>query len=105
MPELIFDHDEMVQKALAKLQYKAGYQLVGSELLPEMFTLTQLRRLYEAIFRREMDPGNFRKKILSLGILNKSNKKDSNESKKGAYYYSYHPDDAQEKDIGRIIKF
>jgi len=104
MPELIFDHDEMVKKSLAKLQYKAGYQLVGSELLPEMFTLTQLRRLYEAIFRRELDPGNFRKKMLSLGILNKSNKKDSLESKKGAFYYSYHADDAQEKDIGRIIK-
>ena len=103
-PELIFDHTEMVDKALSKLQYKAGYQLVGSELLPEMFTLTQLRKLYEAIFQRELDPGNFRKKILSLGILNKSNKKDSTESKKGAYYYSYHQDDVQEKDIGRIIK-
>ena len=104
MPNLIFDHDEMVEKALAKLQFKAGYQLVGSELLPEMFTLTQLRRLYEAIFQREFDPGNFRKKILSLGILNRSNKKDSTESKKGAYYYSYHPDDVHEKEIGRIIK-
>lgn len=104
MPDLIFDHDEMVEKALAKLQYKAGFQLVGVELLSEMFTLTQLRRLYEAIFQRELDPGNFRKKILSLGILKKSSKKDSTESKKGAYYYTYHPDDVQEKEIGRIVK-
>ena len=104
LPKLIFDHEEMVEKALSKLQYKAGSQLVGSELLPEMFTLTQLRRLYEAIFQRELDPGNFRKKILSLGILNKSNKKDSTESKKGAFFYSYHPNDVQEKEIGRIIK-
>jgi ADP-ribose pyrophosphatase YjhB (NUDIX family) len=104
MPELIFDHNEMVAKALAKLQHIAGYQLIGSELLPEMFTLTQLRRLYEAIFQRELDPGNFRKKILSLGILKRSNKKDSTESKKGAYYYSYHQEGIQEKDIGRIIK-
>lgn len=104
MPDLIFDHGEMVEKALAKLQYKAGFQLVGVELLPEMFTLTQLRRLYEAILQRELDPGNFRKKILSLGILQKSNKKDSTESKKGAYFYTYQPDDVQEKEIGRIIK-
>lgn len=103
-PKLIFDHEEMIVKALLKLQYKAGYQLVGIELLPEMFTLTQLRMLYEAIFQRELDPGNFRKKILSLGILKKSNKKNSTESKKGAYYYSYHQDDIQEKDIGRIMK-
>ena len=104
IPDLIFDHTEMVEKALSKLQFKAGYQLVGSELLPEMFTLTQLRRLYEAIFQRELDPGNFRKKILSLGILKKSNKKDSTESKKGAFFYTYFQDDVQEKDIGRIIK-
>ncbi|MGQ7869414.1 NUDIX hydrolase [Sunxiuqinia sp. sy24] len=104
MPKLIFDHTEMVEKSLAKLQFKAGYQLVGSELLPEMFTLTQLRRLYEAIFQRELDPGNFRKKILSLGILKRSNRKDSSESKKGAYFYSYQQGNSQEKDIGRIIK-
>ena len=103
-PDLIFDHNEIVEKALAKLQQKAGYQLVGPELLPEMFTLTQLRRLYEAIFQRSLDPGNFRKKILSLELLKRSNKKDSTESKKGAYYYSYIEKNAQDKDIGRIIK-
>lgn len=103
-PELIFDHNEIVEKALVKLQQKAGYQLVGPELLPEMFTLTQLRRMYEAIFQRSLDPGNFRKKILSLELLKRSNKKDSTESKKGAYYYSYIEENAQDKDIGRIIK-
>ena len=103
-PDLIFDHDEIVEKALAKLQQKAGYQLVGPELLPELFTLTQLRRLYEAIFQRSLDPGNFRKKILSLELLHRSNKKDSTESKKGAYFYSYIDQDARDKDIGRIIK-
>lgn len=103
-PDLIFDHNEIIQKALVKLQQKAGYQLVGPELLPEMFTLTQLRRLYEAIFQRTLDPGNFRKKILSLEILKRSNKKDSSESKKGAFYYSYIEEEAKDKDIGRIIK-
>lgn len=104
MPKLIFDHDEIVEKALAKLQQKAGYQLVGPELLPELFTLTHLRRLYEAIFQRSLDPGNFRKKILSLELLSRSNKKDSTESKKGAYFYSYIEQDNRDKDIGRIIK-
>lgn len=103
-PELIFDHGEIVEKALAKLQQKAGYQLVGPELLPELFTLTQLRRLYEAIFQRTLDPGNFRKKILSLDILKRHNKKDSTESKKGAFFYSYNVEEAQEKEPGRIIK-
>ncbi len=102
-PDLIFDHNEIVEKALAKLQQMAGYQLVGPELLPELFTLTQLRGLYEAIFQRAFDPGNFRKKILSLGVLERSNIKDSTESKKGAFYYSYIKD-AADRDIGRIIK-
>ena len=103
-PDLIFDHDEIIHKALTKLQQKAGYQLVGPELLPELFTLTQLRGLYEAIFQRTLDPGNFRKKVLSLDVLTRHNKKDSTESKKGAFFYSYDNEDLQDRDIGRIIK-
>ncbi len=103
-PNLIFDHDEMVEKALVRLQQKAGYQLVGPELLPEYFTLTQLRRLYEAIFQRTFDPGNFRKKVLSLDVLKRSNKKDSTESKKGAYYYCFKKEELPDRDIGRIVK-
>lgn len=104
LPKLIFDHQEMFGKALVKLQQKAGYGLCGSELLPEMFTLIQLRKLYEAIFQHEFDPGNFRKKILSLGLLEKLNVKDASESRKGAFYYRIKIDQA-EKDIERIVKF
>jgi 8-oxo-dGTP diphosphatase len=103
LPGMIFDHRKMVDKGLAKLQQEAGYRLIGKELLSEMFTLTQLRRLYEAIFQREFDPGNFRKKILSLDALEKLNKKDSSESKKGAYYYRY-KEIKTERDIQRIVK-
>jgi 8-oxo-dGTP diphosphatase len=104
LPNLIFDHQLMFEKALVKLQQKAGYSLVGSELLPEMFTLIQLRKLYEAIFQREFDPGNFRKKILSLGVLEKQSEKDISESKKGAFYYKA-KSNIGEIDIDRIVKF
>lgn len=104
LPHLIFDHQAMFEKALKKLQQKAGYSLGGSELLPEMFTLIQLRKLYEAIFQRELDPGNFRKKILSLGILEKLSVKDASESKKGAFYYKA-KSNIGEIDIDRIVKF
>jgi ADP-ribose pyrophosphatase YjhB (NUDIX family) len=87
LPELIFDHKEMVDRSLVQLQAKVGYSLVGIELLQEKFTIMQLRKLYEAIYQREFDPGNFRKKILSLGVLEKMNQKNSTESKKGAFYY------------------
>ena len=104
LPNLIFDHQAMFEKALVKLQQKAGYSLVGLELLPEMFTLIQLRKLYEAIFQREYDPGNFRKKILSLGVLEKLNVKDVSESRKGAFYYKA-KSNIGEIDIDRIVKF
>jgi len=93
MPDLIFDHSEMVQAALEQLRSKASYNLVGRDLLPEEFTLTHLRQLYNSIFMRELDPGNFRKKILSLGAMIRLNKKDTSESKKGAFYYRFKPNE------------
>lgn len=95
LPNLIFDHQQMFGKALVKLQQKAGYSLCGSELLPEMFTLIQLRKLYEAIFQHEFDPGNFRKKILSFGLLEKLSVKDVSESRKGAFYYRLKTEQAE----------
>jgi ADP-ribose pyrophosphatase YjhB (NUDIX family) len=89
LPDLIFDHNEMVQQALEKLRLKASRDLVGRDLLPEEFTLTQLRQLYNSIFMKEFDPGNFRKKILSLDAMVRLDKKLSSESKKGAYYYRF----------------
>jgi len=45
---------------------------LGFELLPEKFTLVQLQELYEAIFQKKVDKRNFRKKILSMGLLEKN---------------------------------
>lgn len=103
LPEMIFDHVDMVKMAIKRLQMKAGSELVGKELLPENFTLLQLRMLYEAILQRELDPGNFRKKVLSLKVLDKLNIKNTTESKKGAYYFKF-KDEVPEKDFDRIVK-
>lgn len=103
LPDLIFDHSKMVEKALVKLQEMAGFTLVGKDLLPKKFTLMQLRKLYEAIFQREFDPGNFRKKILSLDALKRLDDKNFTESKKGAYYYKCKRSET-EKGLERIVK-
>jgi ADP-ribose pyrophosphatase YjhB (NUDIX family) len=50
LPELVFDHNQMVKEALGKLQQTASYKLIGKELLPEQFTLTQLHNLYNLFF-------------------------------------------------------
>jgi len=88
-PALVFDHDQMVEHAHEKLKLKASYELIGKNLLPSKFTVLQLRILYEAIFQRSFDPGNFRKKILSLKILERLDVKNTTDSKRGAYYYSF----------------
>jgi 8-oxo-dGTP diphosphatase len=89
LPKLIFDHKEMVEHSLIALQKKAGSELIGRELLGERFTLTNLKKLYEAIFLRKFDSGNFRKKILSIGMLQNTGVKDMADSKKGAFLYQY----------------
>jgi ADP-ribose pyrophosphatase YjhB (NUDIX family) len=92
LPDLIFDHPLMVKRALTDLQNQIKIKPVGFELLPEKFTLVQLQDLYEAIYQRKVDKRNFRKKILSMGILEKLDEKDRETSKKGAYYYKFNQD-------------
>ncbi len=102
LPELIFDHGTMVRNSLSFLQNKAVVVLLGKELLPEKFTLMQLRTLYEALFLRSFDPGNFRKKVLSLNVLERLDEKNTSESRKGAFYYRYKKSDP---DTINITKF
>ena len=89
LPELIFDHSVMVKRALSDLQDQIKIKPVGFELLPVKFTLVQLQDLYEAIYQKKIDKRNFRKKILSMGILEKLNEKERETSKKGAFYYKF----------------
>jgi 8-oxo-dGTP diphosphatase len=89
LPDLIFDHSGMVKRALSDLQDQIKIKPVGFELLPEKFTLVQLQDLYEAIYQKKVDKRNFRKKILSMGILEKLDEKERETSKKGAYYYKF----------------
>ena len=86
-PKLIFDHNQMVQKAKARLQYKAAFHPILFELLPTKFTLPQLQNLYESVYDIVMDKRNFSRKVLSTGLLIKQEDKNKESSKKGAFYY------------------
>ena len=61
LPPLIFDHPEMVEKARELMKQKASVEPIGFNLLPKLFTLSQLQSLYEAIYDEPMDKRNFRK--------------------------------------------
>jgi 8-oxo-dGTP diphosphatase len=69
LPDLAFDHAQIVEVARERLEGKVRYQPIGFELLPKKFTLTQLQRMYEVILDRPLDKRNFRKKILGMDLL------------------------------------
>ena len=97
-PPLIFDHDKMVEAALKRLEIKAQTEPIGFELLPEKFTMRQLRKLYEAIWDVSLDKRNFINKIRSLNVLQKLDEKDKTSSRKGAFLYRF---DAERYDQGK----
>jgi 8-oxo-dGTP diphosphatase len=92
IPGLIFDHNNMVDKALKTLRSRIVSKPIGFELLPEKFTLPQLQNLYETINQEQLDKRNFRKQILETGLLVKLNEKEKGSSKKGAFYYKFNKD-------------
>ena len=87
IPELIFDHPQMVKMAQRALRYKAALHPILFELLPEKFTIPQLQSLYEGVYDTKFDNRNFSRKVLSTGLLIKQKEKDKLNSKKGAFYY------------------
>ncbi|MFH0868996.1 MAG: NUDIX domain-containing protein [archaeon] len=69
LPKLGFDHDEIFHYALKRLRYKLEYTAVGLELLPELFTMTDIQNLYEIILGAKVDKRNFRKKMHLMNIV------------------------------------
>jgi 8-oxo-dGTP diphosphatase len=69
LPNLAFDHKEILKTAQNRLQSKLTYQPIGFDLLPKEFLFSELETLYCTILEKEIDRRNFRKKILSFGIV------------------------------------
>jgi 8-oxo-dGTP diphosphatase len=89
LPTLAFDHEQIVVRALERLKGKVRYQPIGFELLPVKFTLTQLQRLYETVLERELDKRNFRKKILSMGVVIELNEIQQDVAHRAARLYRF----------------
>jgi 8-oxo-dGTP diphosphatase len=67
--KLAFDHNKIVEYAINRLRSKLEYTTVAKSLLPDTFTLSDLQNIYEVVIGQEMDKRNFRKKFLSLDLL------------------------------------
>ncbi len=74
LPEPAFDHADILKYALQRLRYKLEYTVVGFELLPNEFTLTELQTAYEIVLGEKLDKRNFRRRLLEAGILAQTSK-------------------------------
>ncbi|GAB7548466.1 NUDIX hydrolase [Cupriavidus sp. CuC1] len=68
-PRLPFDHNAMIDKAIERLENKSTYSTLPTHLLPEVFTLPELQRMYELVLGRELERKAFRRKIEALEFL------------------------------------
>lgn len=71
------------------MKEKIRTEPIGFRLLPNLFTLTQLQRLYEAVNGEELDKRNFRKRIKEMDFIEKTELIDKTSSKRGAYLYRF----------------
>lgn len=89
LPELFFDHREIIYKGLESLRKEIRYEPICFELLPEKFTIRQIQTLYEVILNQALDNRNFRKKLLKASYIRALNIKQRGVAHKPAMYYSF----------------
>ena len=92
--------------ALKRLKEQIHFQLIGFELLPEIFTMSQLQALYEAILEVHFDRRNFANKMLKLGILEETGDRPKNVARTVPVQYRFNPDKYKEmKSKGFRLEF
>ena len=89
LPKLAFRNEEVLEYALERLRYKLEYTNVAYSLLPPRFTLSQLQRVYESILGRELDKRNFRKRVLSLQIIEATGERQAEGAGRPAQLYRF----------------
>ncbi|WP_407926924.1 NUDIX hydrolase [Cellvibrio polysaccharolyticus] len=92
LPELIYDHAEILSYGIKFLRHQVCHQPIGFNLLPEKFTLLQLQALYEAILNTTLDKPNFRRKIMKMDLLTPCNEKQQGVPHRAANLYRFDPE-------------
>jgi 8-oxo-dGTP diphosphatase len=87
IPNMAYDHEEIIEKGLESLRRDLDQKLLGFNLLPETFTMKELLELYEAVYNKEFSMNNFQKKMLDLKILERLEKKFTGAQNKAPYLY------------------
>ena len=89
IPQLTFDHNEIVQRAIEQLRREMLTEPIGFELLPKKFTVTQLQTLHEVLLGQKIDNRNFRKRILKLKYIVPLNEREKGVGHKPAQFYRF----------------
>ncbi len=89
LPVLAFDHKKIINYGLQRLKSKLEYSNIVYGLLPKTFTLTEMQKIYEIILDKEIDKRNFRKKILSLNIIEETKKTKTGTKHRPAKLYKF----------------
>jgi len=89
LPNMMFDHKLMITEALKALRLHIAHYPIGYELLPEKFTLPEIRNLYETILGRSLDDRNFSKRLIAAGILVKLNEKKQIGAHRSPFLYKF----------------
>jgi 8-oxo-dGTP diphosphatase len=89
VPALIYDHKEIISKALDSLRLDLNDHPVGYNLLPDKFTMPELQRLYETILGEELDRRNFQKRMLALDILERLKERKTGGAHKAPFLYRF----------------
>ncbi|WP_236676192.1 NUDIX hydrolase [Chryseolinea lacunae] len=89
VPELPYDHAQILNEGLQYLKHKVRHEPIGFNLLPKKFTLLQLQELYEAILDKKLDKPNFRRKLMRMNLLEPCKEKQTDVSHRAASLYRF----------------
>lgn len=87
LPELAFDHKQIIDSGVERLKAKVGYSNIAFGLLSKKFRLSELQKVYETILGHKVDKRNFRKKMISLGLVEATGEKEMEGAHRPAMLY------------------
>ncbi|WP_339656631.1 NUDIX domain-containing protein [uncultured Maribacter sp.] len=89
LPKMTHDHNEIVTYAIKALRQNLDEKLIGFNLLPDEFTMKEVKQLYEVVYNKTFPMNNFQKKILALNVLERLGKKFTGAQNRAPFMYRF----------------
>lgn len=92
LPDLAFDHQQIIEYGYQRLRNKLEYSPIAFDILPELFTLSDVYQLYSTVLGETFsDYSNFRNRLIKLNFLQETDQKSSRGSGRPATLYRFDP--------------